>query len=63
MPLEDHLSSKTPEMTCLNFHDKAASDKSEHGWEEAELFSNRKEEALRRRDAKQNFSTKMWVGS
>lgn len=63
MPLEDCLSPKTPEMTCLSFHDKAAYDNSEHGQEEAELFSSRKEEALGRRDAKQNFSTKMWVGS
>lgn len=59
MPLEDCLSPKTPEMTCLSFPDKAAYDNSEHGREEAELFSSRKEEALGRRDAKQNFSTKM----
>lgn len=71
MLLDDYLSPKTPGMTCLNFHDKTVSDISDCSWEEPELVSrwpfdistsNRKEGALGRRDAKQNFSMKMRGG-
>lgn len=71
MLLDDYLSPKTPGMTCLNFHDKTVSNISDCRWEEPELVSrwlfdistsNRKEGALGRRDAKQNFSMKMRGG-